>query len=255
MESTYTFLKNSILDFDVRLHTSVYVFLSFLAIGLIIQGVILHYSGLLKARKYPFITISIVAVSSSMYAFVGTGWEVNRIQDLTAFKYSLLSFAFHGSFYHITGNLPYFVLTSLLLEQIADVKANRNKLGWYLLPFIVGWAISLRVTEGINFGFGLSYAVELLAFALWAYLIENWKFLSNQKLMAILVLLAGIPMSVFFAWVYQLTLVVPFGFTTDFDLAKALGHVTVGLIGMIGVGVFLGRNPIRSQLKRISGKV
>lgn len=251
-ESTYYFLKGPTPDFELRVFTSDYVFVAFCSIGLLLYGVVLRLTRLLSARKYPFVTIGIVALNSWTYAFIGTGWEVNLLPTFLIFRYFLLSFAFHGSFSHITGNMPYFVIASLLLEMWIGVKTNWRRATWYFLPFLGAWIWSLNFNQGIGFSFGLSTYIELLTVALWTQIIDNWKWASARRRNILLVLLAGIPFYVYFGWVYNLTLQVPFAvYTNAFDLNEAQYHVTIGTIGLAVAVIFLARNLIDRGLKRI----
>jgi len=252
VEGTYFFLQGPTPDHELRIFTSDYVFVTFCSIGLLLYGIVLSLTRLLSARKYPFITIGIVAVCAWTYAFVGSGWEVNLIPTFSTFRYSLLSFAFHGSFSHITGNMPYFVIASLLLEMWVGIKASWKKTLWYTLPFLGAWIWSLNFNQGVGFSFGLSTYVELLTVALWTYIIDNWKWASARRRNSLLILLSGIPFYTYFGWVYNLTLEVPFApFTTTFDLNEAQYHVAIGTIGLAVAAIFLARNLIDRGLKRI----
>jgi membrane associated rhomboid family serine protease len=242
-ESTYTFQNGFTQETDLQVFTSSYTLVAFETAALLGFGVFLHARGR-KARGFPFITLGFVSASSAFYSWIGTGWEVNHLPDLSLYRNLLTSPVLHASFQHITGNLPYFVIVSSVLEYWISKENGRRRYLWYLLP-LVGtylWAAPGMITG--EYSFGLSILIELLAFAIWTYAIEKRNRLLNRKRDVSLVLLAGLSMAVWYGWVINL-FQVPFNpYTSAFDLSEAQAHVVIGGLGLAASLIYLCRKSI-----------
>lgn len=255
IESTYTFPTDGTDDYFARIFTTDYALVAFNCVALLGFGALLHKRGH-KTRGFPFITIGIVCVSAALYAFVGSGPEMNLLPGSPLVWNPATAWLFHGYFQHITGNLPYFIISSSVLEYWISKGTRSKRYLWYVLPLA---GVIVPAVQGLpqsQYGYGLSTLIELQTFALWTYAIANWKKLIVNGRNVGLLLIVGLSMGVWFGWLQTLILQVPFNvYNSPFDLSEAQGHVFVGAIGLGGSLAYLSRRRLDEGLRWLRSKL
>lgn len=250
-ESVYTFQKGGIQETDERVFTTEYSLVLFESLALLGFGCIL-FARRWRIRGFPFITLAFASVSSLAYTLVGSGWEVDKLSDLAILRNPLTSLFFHGYFQHITGNLPYFIVASVVLEYWISGKTGRRRYIWYAAPIVGALGVATRGFIADEYSFGLSILIEFLSFSLWTFVLANWRKLAAVRLNMLLILLSGLTMGAWYGWVYDLLLEVPFNaFNTPFDLMEADGHVIAGVVGLAALIIYLGSAFIDRQARAL----
>jgi len=222
--------------YEYRTHTAELLYFLFLTFSLFAAG--FPVSKLWVGRRYPFITLLLLSVNSFTYIFIGSGWEVNFLPSFAVLKQWLpITFIYHGSYSHISGNFVQFTLISLLMEIWLNVKRDiRTFAGWYLLPYAPNILMSILIfISASNFGFGLSYIVILLAISFWTYAIENWQTVVKKRIDILIILLGGIPITAFSGWLE--VLILNGENYSAYYLSLATGHVIIGVLGIIFVAL------------------
>lgn len=201
-----------------------------------------------KARFLPIISLLILLVTLSLYVFLGSGFEINGRNWWWLFPLSVL---IHGSHWHIIGNLVYFMILSVLFELFLKMKAQwlrRDMTIWYFLPLFI--PISFYVPKLLinkQFDFGLSYSIEIMTWALWAYIIGHYHELIKNRICLLMAILSGIPSFTFLGWVVSFS----FGFSSDpYDSSLAVGHIVVGIVSGIVVLLIVFGHDIIQELKK-----
>ncbi len=218
---------------EPRIFAASYRLLTMLTPTFILLGVLLHFFRYSSWRVYPFLTLSIIGLNAWTYGFIGSGWEINLIQELYPFKQWLpLPIAYHGSYEHITGNLPSFFLASLLLESWIKVRTNiPTFVAWYLFPLLSSMVFSYSPLYPNQLGFGLSFAIELLSISLWTRLLSGRQTFRSKK-DVFLTLVSGVPLTnAFLNWVLVPVFYAPL--RSPYTLQLALSHILVGALGAI----------------------
>jgi len=209
-----------------------YALLTLLSLALLAFGTVLYFLKIYRGTRYPFVTLSIIAINSLTYAFIGSGSDVNIDPTLFLWKTPFMSVIFHGYYEHITGNFQYFILSALLLESWLDVKRTiRSFKDYYLMPFIISLlsAIVLGALNGFtSYSCGLSFVIELMAFSLWIMIIDSWGTLLDKKINAVFVLLSGIIMVPFINWIAKIV----FYPASAYTLSTACMHIIIGAFGI-----------------------
>jgi hypothetical protein len=185
-------------------------------------------------RWFPFASMFLVWITLFLYIFLGSGPEINTMTNLKG-PFSAISFLIHGYNKHINDNLVYFTLLSVLFESFIKIRGKsieRDLVKWYSLPLISPGLLGIfEVIKQGEFGFGLSYSIEIMTWALWAYIISRSKELIKSKLQTLMAILSGIPSFVFIGWlVYFL-----FGYyaTDPYYRDLALDHIFIGVVSAV----------------------
>lgn len=202
-----------------------------------------------RAKWFPFITSSILVLTLFLYVFIGSAPEIEA-KNWTLPLLSLFVFI-HGFDWHIFGNLAYFLPLSVLFESFLRMKGQwmkRDMLLWYFVPLYLPSTALLVTPWG---GFGLSLAIEVMTWTLWAYIISNYKELIISKFRMFLAILAGIPSFVFLGWVVNYS----FGsYGSPYDVSEALLHIVFGVVSCVIVLLLASRREIvklKSAMSRI----
>jgi hypothetical protein len=201
-----------------------------------------------KARLLPIISVFILLVTLALYVFLGSGFEINGRNWWWLFP---LSVFVHGSDWHIIGNLVYFMILSVLFELFLKMKAQwlrRDMTIWYFLPLFIPIIVYIPNLFGNQqFGFGLSYSIEIMTWTLWAYIISHYHELIKNRICLLMAILSGIPSFTFLGWVVSFS----FGFSSDpYDSSLAVGHIVVGILSGIVVLLIVFGHDIRQELKK-----
>jgi len=201
-----------------------------------------------KARCFPIVSVSILLITMSLYVFLGSGYEINWKNWWWLFP---LSVFIHGYNYHINGNLFYFMILSILFESFVRTKGYNTKkdiVNWYLIPLFLPIIVSIpTLIASQQFGFGLSFSIEIMTWALWAYIIKHYQELIKNKINLLMAILSGIPSVVFLEWVFSYS----FGYSTDpYDRSLAAWHIMWGIISGIGVLLTVFGQDIKHELKK-----
>jgi hypothetical protein len=230
---------------------AVSTYLNELLIITVLIGVGIILSQLRQKVEYwfPFVTAIVIWSSIFLYVFVGSGPEINTIVSPKA-PFVVLSFLIHGDNWHLNGNLIYFIIVSLLFEifiKIRNKSVRRDLVIWYALPLTVPVLLSVLQFVGRGgFGYGLSFSIEIMTWALWAYIISKSTEVLTRKIHILCAILSGIPSYGFFNWLFSLFL----GTTDDpYTWSLAMGHVLIGIISaFVIMGVVFGKD-ILTRLK------
>jgi len=224
--SPYYSYRTQGLEYTVFLCVSLY----FVSLGILFLFV---YPEPTKNR-FPFVTFTLLAITTYLYAFVGSGREWANLHPLVDYRdlTSPLSVFFHGYNQHITGNLFYFIPLSLLMESWLRIRKNVGTLiVWYFLPLLLPQTL---VYCGIR-GFGLSLSIESMTWVLWLRIMKEWM---KKRIDILLTILSGIPSFVFFGWLYEILFSrspIPYYQNLEFI------HVGYGAITLVGLIVICTR--------------
>ena len=198
-----------------------------------------------ETRWFPFLSIFLVWITLCLYIFVGSGFEIyakSHAQWLLP-----VSVFFHGYNWHISGNLVYFTILSVLFETFVKIRAKGFKEDialWYLLPLICPFICSII---RYVWGFGLSYSIEVLTWTLWAYIICNYREVVKNRISVLMAIVAGIPSTVFLSWLIRYLL----GYASDpWDNALAVGHIEFGIVSGIVVLLVVFRQKIARAIRK-----
>jgi len=142
-------------------------------------------------RRYPIVTLIISLLSSLLYVFVGLGWEALFSIYLFPYDYLIvfLSSIFHSSYEHITGNMPYFVINSTILEAWV-IKDNIKNRAEYIKKYTFFYAIPLFLNNiieiplyyyGMGFSVGLSGVIIIFSILLLFHSSCLKKYVENQN--------------------------------------------------------------------------
>jgi len=201
-----------------------------------------------RARWFPIISIFILLITLSLYVFLGSGSEINGKHWWWLFP---LSIFIHGYDWHIVGNLFYFMILSILFELFLRIRAQwmkRDMAIWYFLPLFFPFVFSIsNLIVNEQFGFGLSFSIEIMTFALWLYIIKQHDELMKNRICLLMAILSGIPAYTFLGWVVSFS----FGFSNDpYESSLAIWHIIVGVLSGMGVPLFVFRHDIWQKLKK-----
>jgi len=197
-----------------------------------------------RARWFPIITVSIVFVTLFLYVFVGSGYEI--YEGNWSQLFIPLSAFIHGFDWHIFGNLVDFTILSVLFESFLRMKDQWMKKGmfwWYFIPLLLPTALVVTPWSG----FGLSLSIEIMTWALWAYIISNYTELVTNKIRTFLAVLAGIPSYLFLGWVVSYSFR---SYNNPYDNLEALLHIVFGILSCVGVLLVVSRHGIKQKLKK-----
>jgi hypothetical protein len=236
--------------YEDRVAVSIYLNGLLIITVLVGLGIILSQLRQKVKHWFPFVTIIVIWSSIFLYVFVGSGPEINTIVSPKA-PFVALSFLIHGDNWHINGNLIYFIIVSLLFEtfiKIRNKSVRRDLTTWYALPLVVPVLLAVAQFTGLGgFGYGLSFSIEIMTWALWAYIISKSAEVLTRKIYILCAILSGIPSYGFFNWLFSFFL----GSTDDpYTWGLAMGHVILGIVSaLVIMGVIFGKD-IRIYLKR-----
>jgi len=226
----------SYFDYKYRKKALDYLKILYIAIILLIVGINLKFIEVKGIRRFPYVTLMVIALVTGVYVFIGSGIEVNLMSWARNYRcfFAPVSFLFHGYDRHISTNLIYFALVSTLIESWLGFKRKSKEfIFWYLIPLT---ADSLFVNTPYSmstgyFGFGLSLAIEAMTWSLWTYIIKNYDKVLKRRVDAFMVLLSGIPSYVFFGWLLEYLLhSVGIVKLSPYQLGLAILHVGYGVL-------------------------
>lgn len=206
-----------------RTHVTTYILVFFALAFCFLLSILLWIAFSEWRTRIPIATLVVALSSVSLYTFLGSGYEVLAI--LSSAKYNMIypiSFLFHGYDTHLSGNLFYFLLVSMLLESWLCVRRTfKSFLGLYAFPLFL-----TLVSQGI----GLSLSIESMTWALWARALHEKG--SVTRFDVLMCLIAGFPVSVFVGWVIGYLQ----GYLSLYDRVLAVIHIGFG--GFSGVLIF-----------------
>jgi len=186
---------------------------------------------------FPFISAVLVWLTIFVYVFIGSGSEINYLAVNRSFKtvFSLFSILIHGFNEHINRNLIYFSLSSFLLETFIKARKEHIKKDlflWYFLPLIFPSVMNLPAFLLYEqFGYGLSFSIEFMTWALWAYILMHYRELIKKKIHIFMVILSGIPSIVFFGWF--IGYIMGNYAKNQYFQSLAKDHVFTGIVGVV----------------------
>jgi len=178
-------------------------------------------------ERVPLATLIVALSSVSIYSFFGSGYEILANSPSTSFTRAILpiSFLLHGYDSHLSGNLFFFLLVSLLMESWLSLRKEwKTFLIWYVAPMFLTL---------FSPGIGLSLSIESMTWSLWTRTIHEKK--NSTRLDIIMCILAGLPAFGFFNW----TIAYLQGELSLYNRGLAVNHVAYGVIsGIIIFGLY-----------------
>ena len=235
------------LTYEDRVTSPIYlnVLITVMIIFFIGVGAIMAWQ---RARLFPIISVFILLVTLSLYVFLGSGFEIDGRYWWWLFP---LSVFIHGYDWHIIGNLVYFMILSVPFESFLKMKSQwlrRDIAIWYFLPLFIPIIVSIpSLLLSQQFGFGLSFSIEIMTWTLWAYIIRHYHELIKNRICILMTILSGIPSYIFLGWVVSYS----FGFSSDpYDSSLAVCHIVVGILSGIVVTLIVFGHDIGQELKK-----
>lgn len=221
-----------------RTHETVYLGVFFALTFCFFSSLAIWFGVPTWRTKIPLATLVVALSSVTLYTFFGSGYEV--LANLPLIDYALaiypISFLLHGYDNHLSGNLFFFLLVSLLMESWLSVRTTRKTFfTYYILPMLF---------TNISPGIGLSLSIESMTWALWTKIIRDNR--PSTRFNVLLCVLSGIPSSVFLNWLVSYFQ----GGLSPYMRVLAIKHITYGIISAIVIfGLYLAYSLKRTDLK------
>lgn len=206
---------------------------------------------------FPFLSVFLIWLTLFLYVFAGSGYEVNTSGLSWLLPFSIFIHGYNG---HINGNLIYFAILSVLFETFVKIKGKNIKKDlatWYLIALFSPTLLSISTfLKQANFGFGLSFSIEIGTWTLWAYIIHEYHEVVKNRICVLMAILSGVPSVVFLEWFVQYFL----GYTKDpYNNSLAIWHIAVGIAsGIVVLVIVFGRKIARIfnlQIQRALHKI
>jgi len=218
-----------------RNHAATFIGLFFLLAFCSLSSLVVWIANPKWRTRIPLATLVVALSSVAIYSFIGSGWEI--LARLSAAGNAAIaypaSFLLHGYDNHLSGNILFFMLVSLLLESWQFVRKTRQ-------TFLFFYALPLFLTL-IFPGIGLSLSIESMTWALWTKVLNDRTIFT--RLDVLMCLLSGLPSAVFFYWL------VPYlqGSFYLFDRVLAINHIEYGILS---AAIIFGGFAVWSLLNR-----
>jgi len=162
-------------------------------------------------------------------------WEVLIYEKtLKGYLLALCSPLLHSGYLHLTGNLPFFIITGTLMETWLIKRVSlKTCLKLYFSPFlftsIIFGIFGYLVVEA--FSVGLSGVIIAQDSILIVYIFEHLVGEKLSKIDIIAILLVGLGFFGLFMWSYQIIQALPY--MNEYKKREIVIHLVFGLLGFI----------------------
>mgnify|MGYP000509964382 CR=1 FL=1 len=98
-----------------------------------ITAIIIVISG----ERKPWTTVILANIVVLLYIFLGNGWDILIKNDNYGLLLAAVGVFLHGDYWHITGNIPFFIMTGVVIEKFVIPNLDRGSYGfikYYLYP-------------------------------------------------------------------------------------------------------------------------
>lgn len=265
--SSYSEYANGAYTYSTFPTDRYYVHLMYYILGvstiLVLAAVPIAASSKRVRERYPFTTLILTSISLALYVFVGTEFDISALFNIPPphlLVVPLLSPEIHGSYWHIAGNLPFFLIVGGISEWVAkagvaNVRRNAPRFGvFFLLPLL-----------GYSCGYGLSGMIETMGVIFCAYAILNRKIIAESATSMGLVFVAGLTIFTFYGWLMSFVTVIVLLFsgspnvsavTSGLDWTLAISHIWYTVATSLAVvAAFCSYKAGISRKHKLTGKI
>lgn len=199
---------------------------------------------LFRKRNKPWATIILSNIAVFLYIFGGKGWEV-QVGEKTwrGYLLALCSPLLHLDYFHLTSNLPFFILTGTLMETwLIKKRTPRRYLKLYFSPFLFTlFFYGIREYFVIEqFLVGLSGIIIAFDTVLIVYIFKHLPIEKLSKIDIIAIFLTGLGFYGLFCWSYQIIQALPY--MNELKKREIEIHLIYGLLGYVIGSKMIGMN-------------
>jgi len=78
----------------------------------------------ISSERKPWTTVILANIVVLLYIFLGNGWDILIKNDNYGLLLATVGVFLHRDYWHITGNLPYFIIMDVVVENVLLEKSR-----------------------------------------------------------------------------------------------------------------------------------